>query len=79
MIAFIENAPGIELSGEHFRLTLRSGSDEAQFILTAKAFYGLRLECEGAFAQRRVAEMESRDRVISFSRSRAKKGKPTSC
>jgi hypothetical protein len=74
MIAFVDQAPQIELQGEHFRLTVTSGDDTAEYLLTAKSFFGLKAYCAEAFAKRQIADMEAREKVIQFSH-KAKRGK----
>jgi hypothetical protein len=74
MIAYVETAPIIELHGEHFLMSVDSGGDKVQFLLTARAFFMLKNYCAEAYAKRCIAEMEAREKVVKFSR-KAKQGK----
>lgn len=54
MIAYVDSAPEIELRNGHFVLTLTSGEDRTQFILTRHALFYL-------LAQTRQAQMKARE------------------
>jgi hypothetical protein len=75
MIAYVDTPPQIDLSGEHFVLMIASGGECVQFMLTAKAFYGLSHECIGAEAKRRIADMEAREKVVPFPKKKATRTK----
>ena len=66
MIGFVDKAPEIDLQGEHFLVTVASGDDKTQFLLTATAFFQLKRRCAEAYAKRQIAEMEARERVVQF-------------
>jgi hypothetical protein len=74
MIAYVDNPPMIDLQGEHFLMTVDSGGDKVQFLLTARAFFTLKNGCAEAYAKRCIAEMDARNKVVQFSR-KAKRGK----
>ena len=75
MIAFVEIEPKIELKGEHFMVTIESGSDQNQFLLTARAFFIMQARCKEAFAKRQIADLEAQERVVPFSSKPKGRGK----
>jgi hypothetical protein len=72
MIAFVETSPMIDLHGEHFLVTVKSGTDEIKLMLTARAFFGLKNEWHGAYAKRQIAEMEAKEKVVDFPKPKPK-------
>jgi hypothetical protein len=68
MIAYVDGAPEIDLQGENFLLTVTSGTDKMDFVLTAKAFFILKSRFAEAYAKRCIAEMDAKEKVIKFSR-----------
>ncbi|WP_294121011.1 hypothetical protein [Sphingomonas sp.] len=73
MIAYVDEAPEIELHGRHFKLTIASGSERAEFMLTEKAFRLMKAYCSQAEAKRILADMEAREKVVEFRRTRKAK------
>lgn len=75
MIAFVEVEPKIEIKGEHFMVTIESGGDQNQFLLTARAFFIMQARCKEAFAKRQIADLEAQEKIIPFRKATKPKGK----